>query len=170
MDTAMKRYLALLLLLVSTGALLHAQDAAPAVLFDATQCLVNDKSPWVNVTGLQTLQLAYHQDAKTFGGAKYLYVIVFTSPKRDQGKVFDIRLKDHRTYSIENNASFAVTPTAVTFPEPPLGGSWTQSQLTTSIQSILHHHRWYEVEVKYLRKPNSKVHCEAAVEDMVNPK
>lgn len=162
----MKRLLALLLLLASTSAVLRAQDTAPSALFDAAQCLVNDKHQWVDLTGFQKVQLAYHPDSKTFGGGKYLYVIIFTSPKRDQGKIFDIRLKEHRTYSIENNAGFAITPAGITFPEPPLGGNWTQNQLTASVQTILNHRRFYDVEVKYLRKPNSHVHCETAVEDV----
>jgi hypothetical protein len=166
----MKRILVLLLLFASTSVILCAQDKAPLSLFEAAQCLVNGKYLWVDVKDQKFLQLAYQSDAKTFTGAKYLYVIVFTSPKRDQGKVFDIQLKDHRTYSIENNATFVNTPKGVTFSEPPLGGTWRQTQLTTSVQQILHHHKWYEAEVKQLLKPSGHIRCETTVEDVVEPK
>jgi hypothetical protein len=165
----MKRYLTMLLLFASTSAVLRAQDKAPLPLFEAAQCLVNGKYLWVDVKDQKFLQLAYQSDAKTFGGAKYLYVIVFTSPKRDQGKVFDIQVRDHHSYSIENNATFVKTGKDVTFSEPPLGGAWRQNQLTTSVQQILHHHKWYEAEVKYLLKPSGHIRCETIVEDVVQP-
>ncbi len=162
----MKRYLALLLLLPAMGVFVGAQDRAPVPLFEATQCILNGKYEWVNVKDQKSIRLAYHADNKTFSGAKYLYVIVFSTPKRDRGKIFDIRLKDHRTYSIENNATFINTPEGITFPEPPLGGNWTQNQLTNSIQAILRHHKWYEVQVKTLLKPSSHLQCETNIEDL----
>jgi len=165
----MNRYLALLLLLASVSVPLVAQERAPVALFEAAQCLVNGKYVWVDVKDQKELQLAYQADTKTFGGASYIYVIVFTSPKHDQGKIFDIRIKDHHTYSIENNAIFANTPKGITFPEPPLGGNWRQTQLTNSIQQILRRHKWYEAQVKALLKPNSHIRCETNVEDIVKP-
>jgi hypothetical protein len=164
----MNRYLALLLLLASSAAVC-AQDKAPVPLFEAAQCLVNGKYLWVDVTDKKELQFAYQSDAKTFGGTSYLYVIVFTSPKRDQGKIFDIKVKDHHTYSVENNAIFARTSKGITFPEPPLGGTWRQTQLTTTIQQILRRHKWYEAQVKVLLKPSSRLRCETNVEDVVKP-
>jgi hypothetical protein len=161
--------MALLLLLVSIGVPLSAQERAPVALFESAQCLVNGKYLWVDVTGQKELQLAYQADTKTFGGASYLYVIVFTSPKRDQGKIFDIRVKDHHTYSVENNAIFAKTAAGITFPEPPLGGTWRQTQLTTTIQQILRRHHWYEAQVKALLKPPAHLRCETNVEDVVKP-
>ncbi len=166
----MKRSFALALLLASTCASLHAQDKPPAVLWDAAQCLATGKYEWVNVDNTKTLALGYHEDNKTFEGGKYLYVVVFTSPKRDQGKIFDIRIKGRRHYIVENNATFVSTPNGITFPNPPLGGNWAQNQLTTAIQQILKHKKWYEAQVKYLVKGADHITCETAVEDQVEPK
>lgn len=165
----MKRYFSLCLFLACLCPVLHAQDNPPTVLYEAAQCLATGKYEWVDVTGQKTLQLAYHTDNKTYNGAHYIYVIVFTTPARDKGKVFDIRVKDHHTYSVENNARFTITPDGITFTEPPLGGSWTQNQLTARVHDILRHHKWYEAEVKRLLKPSDHLHCETAVEDVVNP-
>lgn len=165
----MIRRFALVLFALLAVPALFAQERAPEALFEATQCLVTGKYEWIDVKDKKELQLAYHTDNKTFNGARYIYVIVFTTPKRDQGKLFDIRVKEHHTYSIENNARFAITPAGITFTEPPLGGSWTQSQLTTTVRQILKHHKWYEAQVKVLLKPSTHLHCETTVEDVVTP-
>jgi len=166
----MKRSLALLILLAAIPAALCAQGRAPGPLFEATQCLITEQHHWVNVQNVSDLQLAYLPDKKNFGGAKYLYVVVYTSPLRDRGNIFDVRIKGHRTYSIENNATFINTPKGITFPDPPLGGTWTQNQLTTALQQILRHHKWYSAQVSYLTKSAGRLHCEVNVEDVVAPK
>jgi hypothetical protein len=166
----MIRRFALAALLLLSASALFAQDRAPSALFEATQCLVTGKYEWIDPGDQKVLQLAYHVDKKTFSGAHYLYVIVFNSNKRDSGKVFDIRLKEHHTYSIENNAKFAIAPDkSITFPEPPLGGNWAQNQMTNTVHQILKHRKWYEAEVKQLQRPSPKLNCETVVEDVVNP-
>ena len=149
---------------------LFSQDRAPSVLFEATQCLVTGKYEWVDPGDQKVLQLAYRVDNKTFSGAHYLYVVVFNSNKRDSGKLFDVRVKDHHTYSIENNAKFSIAKDkTISFPEPPLGGNWTQGQMTSTMKQVMKHHKWYEAEVKQLQKPSPKLRCETVVEDVVNP-
>ncbi len=118
----MKRFFALFLLLAPLCTSLHAQDKPPALLWEAAQCLATGKYEWVNVDTAKTIALGYQTDNKTFAGGKYLYVVVFNSPKRDGGKIFDIRVKDHHTFTIENNAKFTKGPDGITFTEPPLGG------------------------------------------------
>jgi hypothetical protein len=169
----MKRTLLLLLLLASFSAALCAQERAPAALFEASQCLVTDPHHWVPVEGVKELNVAYLPESKSFGGEKYIYVIVYNDAKHKEGSIFDIRLKDedhHRVYSIENDASFAIVNKEVKFDEPPLGGSWRQTQLTTTIQQIQKHHKWYEAQVKQLLKPYTHFRCETNVEDMAPAK
>jgi hypothetical protein len=168
----MPRYLALFLLSISLSAALSAQDRAPALLFEAAQCLATDSHQWIDVHEVKALSLGYKIDKKTFAGGHYLYVIVYSTPKRDQGRVFDIRYKEENrqhVYSIENNADFVKTPKGINFTEPPLGGTWTQNQLTTAIQQILHQRKWYEAQVKHLLKPADHLVCETKVEDVVHP-
>jgi hypothetical protein len=164
------RTLLLFLLLASLSATLCAQEErAPATLFEAAQCLVSDPHHWVDVHGVTELNLAYLPESKSFGGARYIYVAVYTSAKHDQGTIYDIRLKDAehpRVYSIENNASFVITPKEITFSEPPLGGAWRQNQLISSIKLIQRHRKWYEAQVKALLKPSTHFRCETNVEDV----
>jgi len=168
----MKRTL-LLLLLTFFSAAVCAQERAPAALFEAAQCLVTDPHHWVPVKDLKELNLAYLPESKSFGGNRYIYVIVYNDAKHNAGSIFDIRLKDedrHRVYSIENDASFAIVNKLVKFDEPPLGGDWRQNQLTTTIGQIQKHHKWYEAQVKQLLKPYTHFRCETNVEDMVPKK
>ncbi len=169
-----KRLSGLFLLLAALGAAAFAQEErAPEALFESAQCLVNDPHHWVKVDGLKQLELAYLPESKSFGGHKYLYVIVWDTPKREQGTIYDVRLKDdehHRVYSIENNAQFRVNKDEVTFLEPPLGGEFRQHQLTTTIQKIVKRKKWYEAQVKQLLRPSPKLHCETNVEDVAPAK
>ncbi len=140
----MKRITLLLLLLSSLCAGAVAQERAPSALFEAAQCLIADPHHWVVVTDIKELNLAYLPESKSFGGNKYMYVVVYTDSKHTAGSIFDFRIKDagHRVYSIENDASFMiVNKTQVKFDEPPLGGAWRENQLTTSIQQIQKHHK-----------------------------
>ena len=169
----MRRNLLLLLLLTSFSVALYGQERAPSALFEAAQCLVTDPHHWVDVKGVKELNLAYLPESKSFGGEKYIYVIVYSTPKHEDGSIFDIRLKDDdhkRVYSIENDASFTILNKEIKFDEPPLGGTWRENQLTTSIRLIQKHRKWYEAQVKQLLKPYTHFRCETNVEDMAPAK
>jgi len=170
--TIMKRTLLTLLLFACCAAGLCAQERAPSALFEAAQCLVTDPHHWVPVNDVKELNVAYLPESKSFGKEKYIYVIVYNDQKHNAGSIFDIRLKDEgkRVYSIENDASFAIVNKEVKFDEPPLGGAWRESQLTTTIQQIQKHHKWYEAQVKQLLKPYTHFRCETNVEDMAPAK
>jgi hypothetical protein len=131
--------------------------------------LVTDSRNWLDPQTLSApeLNLGFQADNKTSLGDEYLYVVVYTTPKRDEGKIFDIRVKPHHLYSIENDATFASTSTGITFSTPPLGGQWAQSQLIPAIQRIVHH-KWYTADMKYLRKPAKNVQCETSMETESN--
>jgi hypothetical protein len=164
----MKRCFALLLLLTSLSAVVYSQDKAPSMLYEAAQCLVTEKTHWVDAQGVKELSLGYLPDKKkTIMGDQYLYVIVFTTPHRDAGKVFDIRFKQEkhqRVYTIENNATFASTKKGIEYSEPPVGGTWAENQLTPPLEQILHHKKWYSVQSKSLLKPSSHLRCETSAE------
>jgi len=158
---------ALLLFLASASPTLFAQDKPTVPLFEATHCLATEKHGWLDLQSAKELSLGYLTDAKTVLGDKYLYVVVYTNPQRTQGKIFDIRIKKgdrQRVYSIENDATFVSTPKEVTFPQPPLGGTWAQTQFSTAIQHIEHHHKWYVAPVKSLLKPTNHIRCESSTD------
>ena len=162
----MKRYLLLLILFISVGA--AAQNQAYGILHEAAHCLATDSHQWLDPETIKgtEIHLGMRYDTKTFLGDKYLYVVVFTSPKRDAGKIFDIRYKQQshqHVYIVENVARFTITPKGVEFPEPPVGGSWAQNQITPALQQIVRHKGWTD-EMKYLLKPENHIQCETTLD------
>jgi len=152
--------LILFLLLASTA--LCAQNQAPLLLHEAAHCLVTGNHVWLDAQTLAApeLNLGFHLDTKTLLGDEYLYVVVYTTPARKEGKIFDIRIKPHHTFSIENSASFVSSAKGVDFPEPPAGGQWAQAQFVTAVQRIIEQRKWYADAMKLLLKP-SHIQCES---------
>jgi hypothetical protein len=162
--------LAPILFLASMSTALCAQNQAPTLLHEAAHCLVagdvagNQK--WLDAQTLEApeLHLGFQLDTKTLLGDEYLYVVVYTTPARNEGKIFDIRIKAHHEYSIENTASFVSSAKGVDFPQPPAGGQWAQTQFSAAVQRIMERRKWYTDPMKYLRKPSNRIHCESGVE------
>ncbi len=162
-----------LLMLVALVSLLTpfvaAQERAPAQLFEAAQCLATDPLHWVDVSNKKELVLAYLPEGRSFNGARFIDVVVYDSPKHDQGFIFDIRVREEgrkHIYSIENNAAWKKLGDEYKFDEPPLGGNFRQNQMVSILQQVHHHHKWYEAQVKQLVKPNAHLRCESSVEDV----
>ena len=99
---------ALILFLSCLSTALCAQDQAPTLPHEAAHCLIAADQHWLDPQTLQApeLDLAFQLDTKTLLGDEYLYLIVYTTPARNQGKIFDIRIKQKHDYSIENSATF----------------------------------------------------------------
>src|ERR1039457_1000597 len=99
---------ALILFLAAMSTALCAQNQAPLLLHEAAHCLVAGGSSWLDPQTLAApeLDLGFQLDTKTLLGDEYLYVVVYTTPARNEGRIFDIRIKQKHTYSIENTASF----------------------------------------------------------------
>jgi hypothetical protein len=161
----MKR-IALILFLVSMVTALCAQNQAPMLLHEAAHCLVAGDHVWLDAPTLEApeLHLAFQLDTKTLLGDEYLYVIVYTNPARNEGKIFDIRIKQHHAYSIENSATFVSSAKGVDFPQPPAGGQWAQTQFGTAVQRIKERRKWYTDPMKNLVKPFKRVECESGLE------
>jgi hypothetical protein len=153
----------LLLLLASMSTALFAQNQAPTLPHEATHCLVTGDHPWLDAETLAApeLHLAFQLDTKTLLGDEYLYLIIYTTPARNEGKIFDIRVKQHHEYSIENSATFVSSPKGVDFPVPPVGGQWAQTQFVTAVQRMNERHKWYADSMKLLLKPSKHVQCES---------
>lgn len=163
----MNKYFAFLLLMTCIGSTAYAQYNAPAPLFEAAHCLVTEKHAWLDLQKTKELSLGFRSDEKTMLGDKYLYVIVYTTPKRNEGRIFDIRIKKQdrqRVYNIENTATFVTTAKGVDFPQPPTGGTWAQNQLVTAIQQI-EHHKWYVASIGSLQKESKHVQCASTADD-----
>ncbi len=156
---------ALILFLSCMSTALCAQDQAPTLPHEAAHCLIAADQNWLSpqILAAPELDLAFQHDTKTLLGDDYLYLVVFTTPARDQGKIFDIRIKQKHDYSIENQATFVNSAKGVNFSQPPEGGQWAQTQFATAIQQILERRRWYTDSMKNLRKPHN-VRCESGLD------
>ena len=160
----MKR-LALILFLSCLSTVLYAQDQAPTLPHEAAHCLIAADQHWLDPQTLEApeLDMAFQLDTKTLLGDEYLYLIVYTTPARNQGRIFDIRIKQKHDYSIENSASFVLSPKGVEFPQPPAGGQWAQTQFANAVQRITERRKWYTDSMKNLRKPHN-VQCESGLD------
>jgi hypothetical protein len=154
---------ALILFLSCMSTALCAQDQAPTLPHEAAHCLVAGDRTWLDPETLEApeLNLAFQLDTKTLLGDEYLYLVIYTTPARNQGRIFDIRIKQHHEYSIENSASFVITAKGVDFPQPPTGGQWAQTQFATAVQNMYERRKWYTDAMKNLRKPLHHVVCES---------
>jgi hypothetical protein len=164
--------LALLLFLASVSTTLYAQNQPPTLVYEAAHCLVAGNQSWLDAQTLQApdMNLGFHLDSKTLLGDEYMYLVVYTTPHfRNQGKIFDVRVKQHHTFSIENSASFVSSAKGVDFPEPPVGGQWAQAQFVTAIQEI-EHHKLYTASMKSLLKASKHIQCESAVDKSAGDK
>lgn len=163
------RLLLLAALLALLTPLVIAQERAPVQLFEAAQCLATDPLHWVDVSNKKELVLAYLPEGRSFNGARFIDVVVYSSAKHDEGFIFDIRVHEDgrkHVYSIENNAAWKKVGGEYKFDEPPLGGNFRQNQLISILEQIHHHHKWYEAQVRMLLKPNAHLRCDSNVEDV----
>jgi hypothetical protein len=158
---------ALILVFASMSTALCAQNQAPTLPHEAAHCLVagnvTGDHNWLDAQTLAApeLNLAFQLDTKTLLGDEYVYLVVFTTPTRNEGKIFDIRIKQKHSYSIENSASFVSSAKGVEFPQPPAGGQWAQTQFSAAVQKIIERRKWYTDPMKLLLKPSSRIQCES---------
>jgi len=160
----MNRCLAILVVVGGLSLMAGAQNRPPGTVHEALQCLVTDTKSGLDSETLSAaeIDLGYKMDSKTALGDHYLYLVVYTTPKRDEGRIYDVRVKQHHVYSVENSATFVSTAKGITFPTPPVGGQWAQNQLIPALEKMVHH-KWYTVEMKYLRPGSKNVRCESAL-------
>ena len=167
----MNRIALLLSLLACLSLPLCAQNQPPALAREVAHCLVTGSRNWLDPETLSApeLNIAFHEDSKTTLGDKYVYLIVFTDPHRNEGRIFDVRIKHHHVYSIENSATFVSSPKGVTFSTPPIGGQWEQNQFIPAVQRIEQHRKWYAADMKYLLKPSKSIQCETTMDAPSSP-
>lgn len=128
----------LLLLILSVNGAVHSQDSNPKLLRDALHCLVSSKRDWLGLqkSGEKVLEVSYVIDRRSDPGVAHLYVVVYTDAKHSKGLAFDLlfMVKGGSTVlDIQNNASFEISHKEITFVNPPLGGTWTETQLMSAI-------------------------------------
>jgi hypothetical protein len=142
----------------------HAQDPGKVLLHRAAECLAaKGFLPHAKAT---KLTFGYLLDEKSYPGKKMLYVVNYPDPSRPDGLVFIIFLTERdgrQNFNIQNNARFTLSKggnTEVSFPTPPLGGTWTREHLVPAIKKIEKQPR-VTLPMKDLRAVDSSVSCEA---------
>lgn len=150
----------------------HAQGTGAVLLHQAAQCLA--AKGFLPHTKATKLTFGYLLDEKSYPGKEMLYVVDYPNPSRPDGLVFTIFLTErdgHQNFNIQNNARFTVSKSGkgeVSFPTPPLGGTWTREHLVSAIKQIEKQPR-STVLAKDLRSVDSSVSCEAYTDQPPKP-
>jgi hypothetical protein len=144
------------------------RNAVPELLTDAAYCLVTEKHDWLGVakTKMPKVQMSFMVDTTSFPGEKHLVVVSFDGPR--SGRVFDIKLSNHRgktIFKIENNAKFVYSRESSKFTEPPLGGVWTTERLQSAISKIRAGKRKYDLSISELLASSRKLECTSYASD-----
>jgi hypothetical protein len=162
--TAMKNIALGVLLALCPAATVRSQGQPPKLLFRAAQCLAAKK--FLPSSKLPKLTLGYVLDEKSYPGQRVAYVVEYAAPARSNGQVYAVFITEHdghQVFNIQNNASFVLSkgePSGVSFVNPPLGGTWTQQRLASTIREIEKQPR-FTIPVKDLSPVNESIACEA---------
>jgi hypothetical protein len=154
----MKKINLALLVLLSLGATVRAQEKTPPLLFRAAHCLaVKEFLPRSNA---RKLTFGYLLDEHSYSGDKVIYIVIYAAPARSNGwffAVFPTGNAGHEVFNIQNNATFVLSKherIGVSFTSPPLGGIWTQEHIVSAIKKIEKQPR-FTILVKDLYAPSS---------------
>jgi hypothetical protein len=136
------------------------------LFLSASHCLATEGN-WLPVRDpkASSFEAAYVIDTKSDPGVNHIYVVIYTNKEHSKGKAFDLRYKvgaGKTTMDVQNNAGFAVSRGRVIFSEPPLGGTWTQTHLSSAIT-----HAGAKVatvlDLSQVSEPSPDVKCESYV-------
>lgn len=103
-----------------------------------------------------------------------LYVVNYPNLSRPDGLVFTIFLTERdgrQNFNIQNNARFTLSKSRneeVSFPNPPLGGTWTREHLVAAIKQIEKQPK-STILAKGLLSVDSSVSCEAYTDRQPKP-
>jgi len=96
-----------------------------------------------------------HRDTISYGGTPHT-IVVLTNDKLS-GLVFDSetfrRDRRHIVAKLINNAHFRMMKRNIDYPDPPLGGVWTQDVLSRSLRLALHSSPYSSDFRQFLRRP-----------------
>ncbi len=152
------------LLLYCLSTAVFSQDQPPKLLVEAAQCLATKKH--LPPSKATALSFGYLVDAKSYPGEKVLYVVDYSGPGRSEGMVFTIFFEEkggRQTFNIQNNARFVRSKDGIEgidFPDPPLGGTWTQQHLVSAIKQIERQAR-FTFPASDLVGPSASTQCES---------
>ena len=154
----------LALLVGRLSTIVPAQAQAPRLLLQGAQCLAAKK--FLPPSGGSAASFGYVVDAKSYPGQKVLYVVDYAGPGASEGLVFAIVLTEtdgRQILNVQNNARFVRSKDAtggIGFPDPPLGGIWTQQHLVSAIKQIARQPR-LTIPVNDLAKLPATGQCES---------
>lgn len=150
----------------------HAQDPGKVLLHQAAECLA--AKGFLPHAKAAKLTFGYLLDEKSYPREKMLYVVNYPDPSRPDGLVFTIFLTERdgrQNFNIQNNARFTLSKSRngeVSFPTPPLGGTWTREHLVSAIKQIEKQPR-STILAKDLLSVDSSVSCEAYTDRQPKP-
>ena len=147
----------------------NGTDPPPKLLLDAARCL--STKGFLPASMPKMLTSGYLIDSKSYPGDTVLYVVVYSTQRRSEGFVFSIFLANNRThkvFNIQNNGRFVrshVGPAPfkkddIDFPDPPLGGIWTQEHIAHAIKQI-GYKKTFSIPVKDVASLPTSGECES---------
>jgi hypothetical protein len=165
-EIKMKTWIAFILPLC-LSATVSAQESIPPLLTRAAQCL--EAKGFLVPSKSAELNLGYLQDSVSWPQENVLYVVEFAGSSTSKGWVFTVFLTKNngrQVFNIQNNARFVRSKDGmdgIDFPDPPLGGTWTQEHIVSAIKKIQKSTR-YTFPEKDLQGTPSDIQCESYVD------
>lgn len=145
----------------------HATLSRKTEVLEVMHCLKAGDLDWLaDSRALQktrSFQVGLRHDSKSYAGQEHLIVVVFEN--RVQGDVFDLTRRQsrlHRTYRVENNGEFKITPRGIEWPGEILGGNWTHDYMETNIRKVVRGPRTW-IQWNALNKHFPQVTCTSYV-------
>lgn len=148
------------------GVAVHAQEAVPPLLLHAAQCL--EAKSFLEPSKSAVMSFGFYLDS-TSHPLNALYVVEFANPSHSKGWVFTVFLSndnERQVFDIQNNARFAPSKDGylgIDFPDPPLGGTWTQEHIVSAIKKI-QQSAVFSISNKDLRGTSPQIQCESYAE------
>jgi len=156
-------WLPILLTMCISGAV-KAQEANPPVLTHAVQCL--GAKGFLPASESAIANFGYFLDSASYPHQNALYVVDFANASHSRGWVFTVFVSndsDRQVLNIQNNARFVTSKEGylgIDFPDPPLGGTWTQEHIIFAIRRI-QRGTSYQIPIQEIQNARLDFQCES---------
>ena len=159
----------LILLTICMRGAATAQEVTSPLLTHAAQCL--EVKGFLPTSRSTAASFGYFLDSTSYPQQSALYVVEFANSSRSEGWVFTVFLSydnDRQVFDIQNNARFVPSKkeiNGIDFPDPPLGGVWTQEHIVSAIKKI-QQGAIFSIPDKDLRGTSPWIQCESYTEQL----
>jgi len=153
-------------LVICMNTAVAGQEPTAPLLIHAAQCL--EVKGFLPASRSKAASFGYFLDSTSYP-QNALYVVEFANSSRSKGWVFTEFLSndnERQVFDIQNNARFVPSKDGylgIDFPDPPLGGTWTQEHIVLAIKKI-QQGAVFSISDKDLRGTSPQIQCESYAE------